>query len=316
MVNLICTRGFSGSGKSTRAAELASEIGAVIVNRDSLRKMLLGAHWTGVKEDEDRVTIAEEAQVTALLRAGVSTIVDATHLEARYLRKWARLATRLGVNFEVVDIITDVDECRRRAFERWQSPGVDFGRYIDPEVIERQAKRNPVEKWPTVTAEPFRPDPVEWINGLPEAVLVDIDGTIAHIPEGGRSPYDYTRVSEDVVDPHVAWMIRAIYDMRFTGVGPRVFFMSGRDDICCSETLHWLAAGDIWFDDLFMRPADAKDERGNKLPDYLVKHDLFNKHIRGRYNVRAVFDDRLQVCELWHRLGLKIFRVGDPNSNF
>jgi predicted kinase len=309
MTNLTCMRAWSGAGKSTEAARIAKRTGAVIVNRDQLRAMMLNSWWTGEREDEDRVSIAEESQVTALLRAGVSVIVDATHLETRFLRKWARLATRLGVDFDVVDVICDVDECKRRAYARWREPGRDFGRYIDPEVIDRQSKRHPVEKWPTVTAEPFRPEPVEWIAKLPEAILVDVDGTIAHVVEGGRSNYDYTRVSEDVVDVQTAWLVRAIYDMRFTGEGPRVFIMSGRDDACREETVEWLAANDIWFDDIFMRPAGAKDERGNKLPDFLVKHDLFNAHIRGRYNVRFVLDDRNQVVDLWRAMGLKCLQV-------
>lgn len=315
MSKLTCLRGYPGSGKSHRAAEIAKETGAVIVNRDLLRRMLLNS-WAGSKSDEDRVSIAEEAQVIALLRAGVPTIVDATHLESRFLRKWARLSTRLGIEFEVVDVISDPDECKRRAYQRWREPGLHFGRYIDPEVIDEKIRRWPVDRWPTVTAEPFRPEPVEWIEGLPEAVIFDIDGTLFHIPDGGRSPYDYSRVAEDVVDEQVAWLAREIFNMRFTGKGPRVLIMSGRDDSCRDDTVKSLDDNDILIDEIHMRPADAKDGRGNKLPDFLVKHDLFNKFVRGRYNVRMVVDDRLQVCELWHRLGLKIFRVGDPNANF
>ena len=61
MPKLWAMRGYSAAGKSTRAAEIAKENDAVIVNRDLLRLMLLGSYWTGEKVDEDRVTIAEEA---------------------------------------------------------------------------------------------------------------------------------------------------------------------------------------------------------------------------------------------------------------
>ena len=35
-----------------------------------------------------------------------------------------------------------------------------------------------------------------------KAIIVDIDGTLAHMT--GRSPYDYTQVHTDVVDPIIS----------------------------------------------------------------------------------------------------------------
>ncbi|QGJ93757.1 polynucleotide kinase [Mycobacterium phage Hannaconda] len=304
-------RGFSGSGKSRRAREIANQNDAVVVNRDMLRMQLLGEWWTGDKEDEDRVTIAEEAQVVAFLKSETSVVIDNTHINPAYLRKWARLATRLGVEFEVVDVHADVDECKRRVYQRWENEmGTPLARYLDPKVIEQQAKRHPVGKWPVVTAEPFVIEPVEWIKGLPEIILVDLDGTLAHMT--GRSPYQYERVGEDVVDEQIRRLVNLIWHEEPCGV----FLMSGRPDTCRDETVRWLAKNCICWDELYMRPADAKDERGNSLPDYQVKYHLFNEHIRGKYNVRFILDDRKQVCEMWYRLGLKVLRVGDPDADF
>jgi hypothetical protein len=175
------------------------------------------------------------------------------------------------------------------------------------------AKRHPIEKWPDIQAPPtFNPVPVEWVEGLPECVIVDIDGTVAH-HEGIRSPYDYSEVIlQDTVDEHVTWLVRRIFDLRFDTVTdyPYVFFVSGRDDICRAYTETWLrrTAG-ISYDDLFMRPSGAVDDNGNKIPDYLVKSRLFDENIRGRYNVRFVLDDRDQVVSLWRSLGLKCLQV-------
>lgn len=304
-MKLWAMRGLSGSGKSTRAAGIAGETGAVVVCRDNLRWMLLGSWWTGRKEDEDRVTVAEEAQVVALLRAGHSVVVDNTHLHPPYLRKWARLATRLGVAFEVVDVHADVDECKRRVYARWQrASDTDAARYIDPSVIDRQAKRWPAGKWPAVTAEPFIVEPVEWVEGLPEAIICDVDGTLAHM--NGRSPFDYSRVTEDALDP----IVRGIVDDWRNADGTRhVLIVSGRDDTCRLETLEWLNDNDIFYDRVFMRPADAKDGRGGKLPDYRVKYDIFNREIRGKYNIRFCIDDRRQVIDMWRTLRLKVLDV-------
>ncbi len=306
MTKLTAMRGYSGSGKSTKALEIAKSTGAVVVNRDSLRKMLLGEWWTGKKEDEDRVSLAERTQVEAFLRNGVDTIVDATHLHAPYLRSWAKRATKLGVEFEVVDVIEDVAECRRRDHKRME----DGGRYVGDTIIERQAKRSPVQNWPKITAEPFIIEPVGRDCDLPDAIIVDIDGTLAHIPEGGRSPFDYSRVIEDEVDDDVANLVSTVYHWRYENTfAPAVLIMSGRDDTCMHDTVYWLKAHGISFDKLIMRPTEAKDERGNKLPDYQVKYNLFNEHIRGKYNVNYVLDDRDQVVEMWRKLGLKCFQV-------
>lgn len=261
---------------------------------------MLGSYWTGQKQDEDRVTVAEEAQVSALLRAGVPTVIDATHLHPPYLRKWAKLATRLGVEFEVVDIRTEPAACISNDLCRERSVG--------RAVIERQVKSFPMEKWPVVIAkgihiEPYRPDIKK-----PEAIIVDIDGTLAI--NTGRSPYDYSRVDEDRLDHTIHSLVEV-----WRGDGHRryparhVLIVSGRDDSCYDQTHAWLTRFGVPFDQLLMRPADARDERGGKLPDWIVKLDLFDKHIRHNYWVDLVLDDRDQVVDMWRKLGLKCLQV-------
>ena len=59
--------------------------------------------------------------------------------------------------------------------------------------------------------------------------------------------------------------------------------------------------------DLFMRP------EGDMRRDSVVKRELYEQHIKGKYNVLAIFDDRPQVIrECWQELGFgdRIFNVG------
>jgi predicted kinase len=294
-------RGYPGSGKSTRARQIAGETGAVVVCRDDLRNMLHGTYFSGKKELEDEVTVAERAQVSAFLKAGVSVVVDATHLEPSYLRKWAKMAALYGAKFERVDMNVSADECKSRDHQR-QRAGI---RSVGPEVIDRMAKRHPVKNWPDIQAPPtFTPEPVEWVPGLPEAIIVDIDGTLAQM--AGRSPYDYSQVHTDTVDEQIRWLVNSIgvYQPHI-----RILIVSGRDDTSRAATGDWLRDHGIAADELHMRPTGAKDNHGNKLPDYLVKYDLFNQNIRGKYNVRIVLDDRDQVVGLWRSLGLKCLQV-------
>lgn len=304
MTKLWVMRGYSGSGKSTKAREIANENNAVVVCRDDLRMMLLGSHWTGKKEDEDRVSVAEEAQVTAFLLAGTQVVVDATHLQPQFLRRWARLATRMGVDFQVVDVHNEVATCRQNDHARMLSGG----RYVGDKVIDRQARKWPVHKWPTVTAEPFVIKP--YANNecfLPRAIICDIDGTLAHIPDGGRSPYDYSKVLDDVLDWDVARIVNQYKVL--TKERGKVIILSGRDHTCRSDTFKWLCRYGIMFDKLLMRDANSVDERGNKRPDYMVKYEIFNEHIRGKYNIDYVLDDRKQVVDMWRKLGLKCLQV-------
>ena len=305
MSKIWAMRGYSGSGKSTKAREIADANNAVVINRDLIRLMLLGSHWTGKKQDEDRVSIAEMAQVKAFLLAGTQVVIDATHLNPKYLRQWARLATRYGADFQVVDVMEDPDECKRRDHARMLAGG----RYVGDTVIKGQVQTFPQKNWPTVTAEKFDVEPVELMPNLPEAIIVDIDGTLAHIREDGRSPYDYTRVTEDWCDPVVAGMLR---DFKVaTDFKGQVLIVSGRDHTCRNDTLLWLNSYGIHFDKLFMRDAERTDVKGNKLPDYMIKYEIFNKYIRGVYNVNYVLDDRKQVVDMWRRLGLKCLQVED-----
>lgn len=294
---LTCMRGYPGSGKST----IARTLPGVVVSRDDLRKALYGQYRLR-KDGEDAVTVAERAMVKALLCDGRDVIVDAMHVNARYLRQWAKVASQAGALFTVHNVRTPVEDCVDQdcAVERY-----DSGKSVGEKVIREIADRFPMEKWPTITAQPFEIKPVKNYLGLPPAIIVDIDGTLAH--NTGRSPYDYTKVSEDVIDEIIRglvddWSYASLYQ-------GKVLIVSGRDHTCREETQQWLKDNGITYERLLMRDAALSDNHGNKLPDYIVKYTLFNEHIRGKYNVQFVLDDRDQVVDMWRKLGLKCLQV-------
>lgn len=77
--------------------------------------------------------------------------------------------------------------------------------------------------------------------------------------------------------------------------------MSGREETCRAETENWLVdKGSFTYDSfkLYMRPA------GDRRKDYIVKRELYEKHVLGKYNVYLVLDDRSSVVLLWRSLGL------------
>ena len=131
---------------------------------------------------------------------------------------------------------------------------------------------------------------------LPFCIICDIDGTIAE--KGDRSPYDWKKVGLDTPKENVIHILEA-----YTSINKRIILFSGRDGSCVAETVEWLAEKKVPYDELHLRKAD--DNR----KDSIIKRELYNKHIKGKYNVLFVLDDRDQVVKMWRELGLTCLQV-------
>ncbi|SCF10279.1 AAA family ATPase [Micromonospora mirobrigensis] len=295
MFRLIATRGLPASGKTTFARGL--QPGVVRINRDDLRRMMHGerlfTQWA-----EGQVARAQRAQVEALLAARVSVCVDDTNLRSRTLRDWAELAERYGAAFEVHDF-TDVplDECLRRDAARPETDRV--GEAAIRRLHERYLARRPLPL-PAPTGRVGGPGRVSRAEPeRPDIVLVDIDGTVAL--NVSRSPYDMTRVGEDVPNEAVIAAVRAMH-----AAGHGVVFCSGRDASARPATVTWLARHvRVPYLALHLRAL------GDQRKDAIVKREIYDREIRDRYRVVGVFDDRQQVVRMWRSLGLTVFQVAE-----
>lgn len=281
-------KGLPGCGKSTKAEEmiLAAPPGqAVRVNRDLLRIMLNADRWKGSKT-EDGVVAARDGLISMFMLRGVPLIIsDDTNFHPSCENMFKMLCAQGGYSFEVVDMTSvPVAECIARDLKRPKSVG--------EKVIKRMYRDYLEPKYA-----PVEPDP-----SLPNAILVDIDGTLAHMvaPAGGkiRSPYDYHRANEDALDEVVHDLVQDAHDRGYT-----VIVMSGRDEECRDVSEAWLAAHGIKYEAFYMR------KRGDTRKDSVVKSELFDAHILGKYNVRYVLDDRDQVVVMWRERGLKVLQV-------
>jgi predicted kinase len=300
MPTLIITRGLQGSGKTTRAKAWVAEdlTHRARVNRDDIRAQLHDGEWRG-PDTEPQVIAVRDAAIRALLRKGVDVVCDDTNLPSRTARDLRRIAVLAGAEFEVWDL-TDVpvDECVRRDAAR--------DRVVGEQVIRDAYQRYLAGKPHPLTlpgevedvATAVRPYVV--VPGTPKAVMVDVDGTVALM--AGRSPYDETRVHEDRPNQQVIDIVQEL------AATHRIVFCSGRTDACREATEKWLA-GNVFasYDALHMRKV------GDMRKDSVVKREIFDEHIRGRYDVVAVLDDRNQVVEMWRSLGLTVLQVADGN---
>ena len=132
---------------------------------------------------------------------------------------------------------------------------------------------------------------------LPKAIIVDIDGTVAH--RTNREPFEYDKVLDDRPDHEVIEIIKSLWTSGYV-----ILFVSAREDYCFDDTHAWLMKNCPPFAKLFMRK--SKDFRR----DAEAKKDIYLDEIKPKYDVFCVFDDRNQVVEMWRELGLKCLQVG------
>lgn len=279
MKKIILLKGLPGSGKSYWAkAQCNAE--TVRVNKDDIRAMMGGEFSKG----KENITLAIRDQaVIQALKQGKTIIVDDTNFAPQHEARMREIALAFDAQVEIMLFDTPVADC-----------------------IKRDAARpNPVGK--AVIMDMYRkylkplPEPVQHNPELPTCIIVDIDGTLAHMT--GRSPYDYTRVHEDVVDEKIQWLANNVARDAMA----KMIVLSGRKDDCRDETSRWLMDNNISFDYLLMRKSE--DDR----PDWIVKKEIYERYIKGKYNVLFVIDDRDQVVTMWRDEGLKCLQVAEGN---
>jgi predicted kinase len=297
MTMLRITRGLPASGKTTLARAWVAEDprSRARVNRDDLRAML---HTRYLGQDTERqIQAFRDAAVVALLERGIDVIIDDTCLPARTVRDLRRLSVRAGATFEVVDL-TDVplETCLERNAARPETTRVAetwirdmYQRYIAGRPYPLPLAAEPADV--VVTG------PYEAPADAPRAIMVDVDGTVALMAD--RSPYDETRVHLDQPNRPVIAAVQAM-----AAAGCLIVFCSGRTEAARAATEKWLREQvAVPYEALFLRRS------GDVRKDSAVKLDIFDREIRHRFHIVAVFDDRDQVVRMWRELGLTVFQV-------
>jgi hypothetical protein len=129
-------------------------------------------------------------------------------------------------------------------------------------------------------------------------------GGASPVENRGRSPFAWDRVGEDALNLTVAQTIAKL------GRDSEIGLLSDRSSICDDLTVGWLKEHKIDSKDLFVRPVNYQR------PDERLKSELDYFHIRDRYKVIDIIDDRPKVCRILLSLGLSVFEVGHPNYEF
>lgn len=324
MLKVILTVGIVASGKSTWAKEEVKKdpTGTIRVNRDDLRIMM--SNYVYSEDNEKLVVSIRDQIIISSLKRGKNVIIDDTNLNRRNFDDICKLVKSAGIDCMVMEkpFYVDLDEAKSRNAKR------EGFALIPEDVIEKMWKKS------GGTGHKFYKGRIEMINSynsaadsveqnidhsLPWAIICDLDGTVSlfnvtrkdgsievrHPGAPVRNPYDASQADNDMVNEPVAEVLEKMAE-----AGYQIIFCSGRTEQYRSQTIKFLDKHISFKYQLLMRRED--DSRH----DEIVKKEIYDNHIRDKFNVLFVFDDRLKVCKMWHNLGIMLFRVGDPCSDF
>lgn len=296
------TVGLPGSGKTTLANEIqaVSPDSTVLISRDGLRKELFNGEGILEGHQEAYISKVQKQIVKDALRANKHVVVHDMNLREKYRTEWAKIARNHGAEFEIIDLTSvEVGECIDRVWRRYDQGGravpIDVLVELDKKFI-KPLQGQPV-KAPEIHAEPVSFAPWVRTPGLPDAIIVDIDGTVAD-GKGVRNMYDPTKYHLDKPKQDV---IRLVQDEAYK-LNTQIIFLSGRHLDYEEATREWLFQHVKVPFRLFMREDPHRD-------DSVEKYLLFDRYIRGNWNPKYVLDDRDRVVDMWRSLGLLTLQV-------
>ena len=279
MKRVIVLVGLPASGKSQFAKELLLSEPArwVRSNKDLLREMAHAAHWSPA--NEKFIVQLRDTIILMALESGKHVIVDDTnfgpHIE--HIKQLVKGQAVVEVNDSFLQV--PVEECIKRDLKRLNSVGKDV-------IIKMYNKyvRVPVS-------------PPEYNPDLPDAIMVDMDGTLALL--NGRNPFDASKCDRDlpnlpVLDTIHKWQSSV-----------NIIVVSGRTDDCQPQTEKWLQQYEVNYTGIHLR------KTGDMRKDAIMKEEIYRQHIEGKYNIKFVLDDRQQVVDMWRGLGLTVFQVDE-----
>lgn len=278
---IMMLKGLPASGKTTYAETLVDD-GWLRVNKDDLRAMLNNGKWS--KSDEGFVLSLRDEIIIRGLVSGKNVVVDDTNLNPKHAIQLRSIAEDFDADFEEKFFDVPLEVCVSRNEARYDSVPTNvilnmYERYVKPLEIQKQLEAE------------------NQIDDREEAIIVDVDGTLAHITDG-RSPYDASRAMNDKLDDAVGIITAMAYQNDY-----KVIIVTGRSADHKQVTVDWLSENGIEYDEIYTR--ESKDNR----KDSIVKREIYENFIEPKYNIKFVLDDRNQVVDMWRSLGLKCLQV-------
>jgi len=297
MQKVLILKGLPASGKTTYAKELVAQGGWKRINKDDLRSMLDSSVHS--KKNEKFINNLKISIMNGALINGWNVVIDDTNFFLQHeenIREAVEEIVRfykVPVEVEVKFIDTPLEECIARDAKRGKK---SVGEKVIREMYNKYLKKE------TLSTSSSSPAKIPFNDNLPNCYCFDIDGTLAHM-NGKRGPFDWKKVGQDEPDYALIEILSALEEHTYN----HIIILSGRDEVCRTETEEWLEKQGVNYHALYMRP-----ENDNR-KDTIVKEKIYRTHIEGKFNVRAIFDDRDCVVQMWRSLGLPCYQVAPGN---
>lgn len=284
MKEVVLTKGLPASGKSTWAKKKVEESGGQFkrINKDDLRSMLHSDLYSS--EREGFILAIRNNILRHSMEKGFNVIIDDTNLNPIHETQIRNIvdAFNKGKNKEdqyklqIKLFETSVNECIKRDLKREKSVGEKVIRSMYNKFIKQSA---------TLIQDPK----------LPKAIICDLDGTLALL--NGRDPYDASSCENDGINIPVKEILDSFKESR------KIIFVSGREDKFLDQTLKFLDKAEFRQPLIYMRKSgDFRDDR-------IVKEEIFDTFINGKYFIDFILDDRTKVVEMWRDKGLTCLQV-------
>lgn len=280
---IIC-RGNIASGKSTFAQNYIQEHpGTVEVNRDTLRLLYSGKGEPFIRTERNRL-ISEALQSKQDIISSDTNLIESTFSGLMELGKKYNAEIVIKTFFDI-----SLEECIKRDAARANSVG--------EKAIRNFAKYVNILKLSPPPSIPNNP-------ALPNAFITDVDGTTCLYY--GKNPY--SRDFENDI-PNLP-VLKVLQSLKIADPDLKIIVVSGRNGKYKKVTEDWFDKYKVPYDLFFIR--DEKDMR----KDVIIKQEIFENYIKGKFNILGVFDDRLQVIKFWESLGLFVFSVNQGRIEF
>jgi predicted kinase len=320
-------RGLPGSGKSTKAKMIADsarqiyKCDSIILSTDDIISGRNGEGYLYCPDYHAQAHALNQLKAREACKKGIQcVIIDNTNTKWDEMKPYFAIAKEFDYNVKLEEPDTDwkddPNECFHRTTHNVPLKTIEAmaKRYQPNAIVLRSAKMNATNS-AKVDNQPLPPNPQKIDSNLPWAIICDLDGTLALFEKTGkgpncRSPYDASRCDEvDIPNKPIQYLLDIIEmeNERITKPGQHetnIILMSGRESKYRPQTERWLSKHSVSYDQLIMRA------EGDRRKDSIIKRELYEKHIRGKYNVRFVLDDRDQVVKMWREeLKIPCFQV-------
>jgi predicted kinase len=342
MQHVVLTKGLQASGKSTWAKQqVRTQDNWKRINKDDLRAMLDDNLWSSTKEKF--ILKARDSLLTTALLQGFNVVIDDTNLDNKHWKDILFLLTKMDIDVTLREqpFPIDLEEAIKRDAARPKPIGEEaitntWKRYLKGKAGVLEPRMEVLYEKKHLT---YENDP-----SLPKAIICDLDGTLALM--GDRSPFDASRC--DLVDLPNPPVVEAV--KLFFNAGYKIIFLSGRDEKDRGPTERFIirhlpqlsgtfihnevarlkaqyqetptpdldAEAMLFLEELVKIPVDVPQAmllmRGRKdmRKDTIIKREIWDAHIAGKWNVLCAIDDRPSVVRMWrYDVGLPVFQVSD-----